>query len=116
MVDRNLRNVQLVQQLLEKEGYPTEGATSVDEMEREVKDRGDIALALIDLAGLPREVWNACEDLRRRGIPFLVISPRQAAAIQQASIAHGARGVLVKPLAMRELLAVVKRLLEEEEG
>ena len=43
-----------------------------------------------------------------------MISPKQSAAIQQASLTHGARGVLIKPLVVRELLGLIRSLLEED--
>jgi hypothetical protein len=43
----------------------------------------------------------------------LVVSPKINAAIQQASLAHGARGVMVKPLVVKELLGLIKGMLEE---
>jgi hypothetical protein len=43
-----------------------------------------------------------------------VISPKQSAAIQQASLTHGARGLLIKPLIVKELLGLVRSLLEED--
>ena len=78
-------------------------------------DRSDeIGLALIDLAGLGRRIWDPCERLRAKGIPLLVISPRQSVAIERESLAHGARSVLIKPLVVKELLALIRGLLEDE--
>jgi len=65
----------------------------------------------VDIAGFDRSIWERCERLRAADIPFIIISPRQSAAIQEAVLAHGARGVLVKPLAVKELLALVLSLL-----
>src|SRR5216683_2794434 len=75
------------------------------------------------LGGLPRErgvshrldaeIWARCEQLRTAKIPFLVVSPRQSAAIQQASLSHGAKGVMVKPLVVKELIGVIQSILEE---
>ena len=75
---------------------------------------GRYGLALVDIAGFDRAIWERCEGLRHHKIPFLVLSPRQSAAIQQASLTHGARGVLIKPLVVRELLGLIRSLLEEE--
>jgi hypothetical protein len=36
-------------------------------------------------------------------------------AIQQASLSHGARGVMIKPLVVKELMGLVKGMLEEQE-
>lgn len=73
----------------------------------------EIGLALINLAGFDRCIWDLCEQVRTKGTPLLVISPKQSVAIEMESLAHGARGVLTKPLVVRELLALIQRLLEE---
>jgi len=96
-VDRNHRNLELLSQFLGREGYQTRPAAT-----------------LVDIAGFDRAIWERCEGLRHHKIPFLVLSPRQSAAVQQASLTHGARGVLIKPLVVRELLGLIHSLLEED--
>jgi DNA-binding response OmpR family regulator len=70
-------------------------------------------LALVDIAGFDRTVWERCEALRQHKIPFLVLSPRHSAALQQASFTHGASGVLIKPLLVRDLLGLIASLVED---
>jgi DNA-binding response OmpR family regulator len=67
---------------------------------------------LVDIAGFDGQIWARCEKLRTAKIPFLIFSPRQSAAIQQASLSHGAKGVMVKPLVVKELMAVIRSILE----
>jgi hypothetical protein len=43
-----------------------------------------------------------------RNVPLLVVCPKQSAAVQQTSPAHGARGALV----VRELLGIIETLPE----
>lgn len=68
--------------------------------------------AVIDLSGLSDEVWGFCQELRQRSVPFLVLSPSDAPDIRQAGRASGARGVRVKPVARRELVALVEKLVD----
>ena len=44
-------------------------------------------------------------------IPFIIISPKQSATIQQTGLGHGASNVPIKPLFIKELLAVIHSLL-----
>jgi DNA-binding response OmpR family regulator len=113
-VDRNHRNLELLSQFLGREGYQTRPAATLEEFDQAVTEADGIGLALVDIAGFDRAIWERCEGLRHHKIPFLVLSPRQSAAIQQASLTHGARGVLIKPLVVRELLGLIRSLLEEE--
>lgn len=112
-VDRNRRNVELLTQFLGKEGYQSLGATSLEELEQVLVDSVNIKLVVVDIAGFDRNIWNLCERLRDEQIPFLVISPRQSAAIEQESLAHGARTMLVKPLVVKELLGLIRSLLKD---
>jgi DNA-binding response OmpR family regulator len=113
-VDRNHRNLELLSQFLEREGYQTRPAATLEEFDQALAEANGIGLALVDIAGFDRAIWERCEELRHHKIPFLVISPKQSAAIQQASLTHGARGVLIKPLVVRELLGLIRSLLEED--
>lgn len=70
-------------------------------------------LALIDLAGSRAEEWACCEAFRALGIPFLVLLSAAQAALQGAAWSHGARGVLVKPLVVQDLLNLVAAILAE---
>ena len=103
-VDRNHRNLELLSQFLGREGYQTRPAATLEEFDQALAEANGIGLALVDIAGFDRAIWERCEGLRHHEIPFLVLSPKQSAAIQQASLTHGARGVLIKPLVVRELL------------
>ncbi|HEX6543000.1 MAG TPA: hypothetical protein VF040_14675 [Ktedonobacterales bacterium] len=106
------RNLQLLAEFLEKEGYTTLSASSYGEFDRLLDQRLPIHGALVDIAGFNADIWMRCERLRAASIPFLVVSPQQSAAIQRAGLAHGARSVMVKPLVVKELISVIKSILE----
>ena len=112
-VDHNPRNLELLSQFLGREGYQTRTAAGLQEFDQALAEPDEIALALVDIAGFDRSIWERCEALRHHKIPFLVLSPRQSAAIQQASLTHGAHGVLVKPLTVKDLLSLICGLLKE---
>jgi len=113
-VDRNRRNLELLCQFLDKEGYQLLTATTLDDFDRALADSDDIRLALVDISGFDRSIWERCEGLRARKVPFLVLSLKQSTALQQASLTHGAHGVLVKPLVVKELLGIIRSLMGEE--
>jgi DNA-binding response OmpR family regulator len=113
-VDRNRRNLELLSQFLEKEGYQTRAVVSPEEFDQALAESPDINIALVDVSGFDRSIWERCEGLRHGRIPFVVLSPKHSAAIQQASLTSGARGVLVKPLVARELLGIIRNLLEAD--
>lgn len=112
-VERNPTNVELLGRYLEDEGYRVIGAASYEEFDEVLKQPEKIDLALIDITGFDRHIWDRSERLRDKEIPFLLISPKQSAALQQESVMRGARGVLIKPLVIRDLLRLIKSLFEE---
>jgi DNA-binding response OmpR family regulator len=115
-VDHNHRNLELLSQFLGREGYQIRTAASLEEFDQVLAGADGIGLALVDIMGFDRSIWQRCEELRYHKIPFLVLSPKHTAAIQQESFTHGARGVLIKPLVVKELLGLVRSLLEEDVG
>ncbi len=114
-VDRNQRNLELLSQFLNKEGYQIVTASSFEEFARAIDLPDKIGIALVDISGFDRRIWDCCEQLRSHAIPFLILSPKQSAAIQQESLCHGARSILIKPLAVKQLLGIVHSLLGEQE-
>lgn len=113
LVNRLPRNLQLLAEFLEQEGYVTVSASSYEDFDRVLTQHPSIQGALVDIAGFDAQIWARCERLRAAKIPFLVVSPQQSAAIQQAGLAHGARSVMVKPLVVKELIGVIKSILVE---
>lgn len=114
-VGTNKRNLELLAEFLGKEGYLTLAVASLEEFDHVLDKSQEISLALVDISGFDSHIWERCDHLREKDIPLLVISPKHSAAIQQESIGRGARGVLVKPLAVRELIGLVNTLLEGSE-
>jgi DNA-binding response OmpR family regulator len=113
LVNHLPRNLELLAQFLGKEGYQTMSASSYAEFDQVLNQPPAIHGALVDIAGFDSRIWLRCEQLRAAKIPFLVVSPQQSAAIQQAGLSHGARSVMVKPLVIKELIAVIKSILAE---
>lgn len=113
LVNHLPRNLQLLAEYLGSEGYTTVCAGTYEELDQVLSQQTPIQGALVDIAGYDARIWTRCEQLRAAKIPFLVVSPQQSAAIQQAGLAHGARSVMVKPLVVKELIAVIKSILAE---
>jgi DNA-binding response OmpR family regulator len=111
-VDTNRRNLELLNQFLGKEGYQTISASNLEQLDNILSQSLEIQLVLLDLTGFNSSIWERCEQIKNKQIPFLVISPRPNTVIQQASLAHGARSMLIKPLAIRQFLSLIKSFLE----
>ena len=112
-VNSNPRNLELLAQFLNQAGYQVISVDNLAAFDAALDHSPQVGLALVDISGFDHSIWLRCERLQKRDIPLLVISSKQSSAIQQESLAHGARSVLVKPLVVRDLLALVRTLLDQ---
>ncbi len=103
-VDSNRSGLQNLAQQLEQEGYEVVTAASLEELRLAIQGKKMIDLALIYLSGFNQDIWEHCDGLRHTGIPFIIISPQRSPKTQRDSLKHGASGVLLKPLGVKELL------------
>lgn len=111
-LSRNKRNSDILVKILGEQGYDVAGFSEPIEMVSEAKNREKVDLVLMDISGFNQNIWKSCEDLRLLDITFLVLSPQQHRVIEEQSMKQGAERVLVKPLVIKELLLLVKSLVE----
>lgn len=114
LVNRNQRNLELLTESLEKDGYATIAVSSLEAFDQALVQENRIGAVLVDITGFSPDIWTRCEQLRRTKKPFLVVSPKQSAAIQQASLSYGAKGIMIKPLVIKELRGLIQSMLEEQ--
>ena len=112
-VNKNQANLKLLAHFLGENGFQALSVSSLEEFDQALAGANKIALALVDITGFDRSIWERCELLREQSIPLIVISPRQSADIRQVSLDHGAHNTLIKPLVTKELLGVIRHLLEQ---
>ncbi|NEP00219.1 MAG: response regulator [Symploca sp. SIO2E9] len=110
----NQRNLELLGQFLGKAGYQILQASSAEGFEQILTTMPNLQFALIDISGFDQRIWDSCKRLQTTGIPFLVISPHSNAVIERQSLVSGARSVLVKPLAIAELLGLIRSVLGQQ--
>lgn len=111
-VNKNQSNLKLLGHFLGENGFQSLNVSSLAEFDQALAGANKIALALVDITGFDRSIWERCELLRKQSLPLIIISPRQSASIRQESMAHGADSILVKPVVTRELLGLIRHLLE----
>ena len=113
VVGSNRTNLQLLTQQLDREGYETLSAASLEEFDTVIRGNKKIVLCLLDVSGFDQRIWERCEQLRKDKVPFIVISPQRSPTIQRDSMKHGASALLVKPIGIRDLKEFVNTLLGE---
>lgn len=110
-VNHNQQNLNLLIQFLAKEDYSTYPVKSLDEFDFVLTAQALFCMAFIDVTGFDQRIWSRCIQLQAVNIPFIIISPKQSTALQQAGLGYGARNVLTKPLLTKELLAIIQSLV-----
>ena len=111
-LDCNRRNLELLAAFLGKAGFAVHPTGNLEDFDAALASGADFGLALLDLAGFDSRIWERCDQLRTRGLPFLVISPKPNPGTQRAGLSRGAKGVLVKPLSSQALLGLVRMLVQ----
>jgi DNA-binding response OmpR family regulator len=111
LIDRNTRNLELLADFLQKQGYNTLPLSDLSLFEQSIAGVDGVVLALVDISGFDRSIWDYCQILSDRNIPFVVISPKQVAAIREEGRSHGAQDVLLKPLVAQELTSLIHNLI-----
>lgn len=112
----NERNLELISSFLDNEGYRTTESSELEELGQKIERANYIDLALIDVSGFGKRIWDFCEKLRKRGVPFLTIFPERAAGSREKGEVRGSRGILVKPLSKKRLTKLLEVLLQDDYG
>lgn len=111
----NRRNLELLTKVLEKANYQVIGTSNYQNFQAILSNYTCISLALIDLCGCDNRIGNYCDRLREKNIQFLTFAPKYSRAVEQSSLARGASSVLVKPLAIENLLLLIHSLVGDSE-
>jgi DNA-binding response OmpR family regulator len=104
IVDNNRSDLEQLARQLAEEEYETLGVSNLDEMDSAIETNKNIKLILLYLAGFDDSIWKRCDRMHEVGIPFIAIMPQRSPGIQRESMKHGANGLLVQPLGIKELV------------
>ena len=113
IVAHHEKTLQLLADFLEDQGYCVETSNSISDVDQILKDADQLDMSLIDVTGFGDSIWHRCEKLRKKGIPFFIISPKESHQAKEKSLSEGAKDVLTKPLEKRRLLKLVEIILGE---
>ncbi len=111
ILSKNEKNLELMARFLSKQGYNSILTSSYENLEKIIiENRFD--LALLDIAGFDSRIWNYCERINKIEKPFFIISPIKNPKINHEGLKKGAKGILEKPLVMKELIDLINVLLK----
>jgi DNA-binding response OmpR family regulator len=113
LIEKNHRNLELMVAFLEQQGYRTIPVSVLNnEIDQILANETMLQLALVDISGYDKSIWDWCEKIRVNEVQLLILSQRQSIELTNESIRHGASGVLIKPLVMKELASLIRGLVE----
>lgn len=114
MVMSNRQNLDIMSEFIVRLGYTPMKVDSLNQFKPTLDLKQQLLLALIDLTGFDKSVWDFCSRLHEMNVPMLVIAPKYNSSFETESIGRGASGLLIKPLVMRELSALIQKMLSRK--
>jgi len=111
----NKRNGDLLAQFLGNQGYNSVSVTTIADFESSLHSVIGFGLAIVDISGFDRRIWNACDKLSQIHVPLMVVMPMQAQHARHEGFLHGAQRVMVKPLIMKELIESISMVALENQ-
>ncbi len=113
VVANHEKNLNLLANFLDDKGYDTHQASTIQSMDKVLREFNQFDMALIDATGFGGSIWDRCERIKSRGVPFFIISPKKNDMAEGKSLSEGAKDVLTKPLEKSRLLKLVRVILGE---
>jgi DNA-binding response OmpR family regulator len=111
LVDKNKRNSELISNLLKSESIDTISSCDYNEFDEALTFNRAFHLALIDVAGFDVNIWERCKILQEKQIPFIILSDKQSFVLQEQGMAHGAKGLIHKPVVIKHFLTLIQNML-----
>lgn len=107
IVEDNLRNAELLERALHRQGYPQVTSAGTPQEARVALDRTDPQVIVVDLDLLIIDGYELLDELRRStrwsGVPVLALVSRHPAATIRAATTHGVNGFMAPPFTALEL-------------
>lgn len=108
----NQKNLELLDKVLKSQGFEVDCGNSIEELDSALKAGAKVKAALLDIARDEKNIRERCDQLRQRGIPFIILYPKQKGEITAPDLSYGASGLQVKPVVIKELLTCLRSLTE----
>lgn len=112
LVVKRERNSELMDRLLDTNGYTVRAASTMAETDDLLADADDVTVAVFDVDGFSREIVARIRALDDDGVP-LVLLARTIDDLRSHSLDHVAATTLEKPVSKRGLLDALQFAVEE---
>lgn len=109
---KNNANLSVLTEVLNKKGFTAISASDYEQFDCIMVSGTEISMIIADISGFDQNIWQRLQKAKEHSVPFLVISPRQDFMIQKESISHGATGIMIKPVVIKDLLRILAELMD----
>lgn len=116
LVVRSPGNVRVLRQALRERHYEAVSASDGDALHDALREPDRPHLALVDVGGFGEAVWPMCAALQEADVAFVVLSRARDLGVGQRTLAHGASGILQKPVVKESLLQLVDAMSQRVQG
>ena len=111
LVVKREKNSELLDELLQENGYSVQAAASFHEAETALSKTTEVSVVILDLDGFTTDILSQIRDFATNGIPLVLVSRSIDGPRNQLSQLRTVE-FLEKPLKKQELLHTVRRTVE----
>lgn len=115
IVDKNTTNLHLLEEFLLKNDFKCVVASDYETLDSVVKSGTIIHLVLMDISGFDVAIWEYTRLFNTRQVPILILSAVQNPLLQKESIKHGAKGIIKKPVNLKDFLELLTSMTNESQ-
>lgn len=114
IVDKNQTNIELLKTFLSKNSFESLAASDYESLDNIIHTKKAVHLVLMDIVGFDVTIWKYCQHFNSIQIPILILSSVQNPLMNKEIMKHGAKGVLQKPVNLRDFLDLLISMTDEK--
>ncbi|HCE56242.1 MAG TPA: response regulator [Prolixibacteraceae bacterium] len=116
VVENNKVNAELISNALQKFGFICSLASDYAALDVALAGNDFFDIVLMDVTGFDADIWERCKKIHQLNIPLLILSAKPSAALQQHGMKYGARGIVSKPVILKDFVNLIYSLINDEQA
>lgn len=116
VVEQNQKNAELINNALIKFGFICSSASDYAALDTALAENNSFDIVLMDVTGFDADIWERCKKIHQFNIPLLILSAKPSAALQQHGMRYGARGIVSKPVILKDFVNLIYSLINDEQA
>lgn len=116
VVEQNQKNAELINTALIKFGFICSSTSDYAALDTALAENNFFDIVLMDVTGFDADIWERCKKIHQLNIPLLILSAKPSAALQQHGMKYGARGIVSKPVILKDFVNLIYSLINDEQA